>query len=66
MHRTRAAFDFRHMAACLAHQQDAGPDIPGVEIALPIGVEPARRDKRKIKRSGPVAPSMIVHGPDAP
>ena len=39
-------------AAGLAHDQGPGRHVPGREIALPIEVEAAGRDKREIERRG--------------
>ena len=45
-----AAVEVGDEAAGLAHQQDAGRDVPRREVALPIAVEPAGRDQGEIER----------------
>src|SRR5215468_3979339 len=42
--RLAATVEVAHHAAGLAHEENPGRDIPGVEPALPEGVESPRRD----------------------
>ena len=39
--RVAAAVGVRDEAAGLAHQHEAGGDVPGIQAALPVGVEAA-------------------------
>ena len=45
-----AAVEIGDEAAGLAHQEEAGGDVPRREVALPIGVEAAGRDPGEIER----------------
>src|ERR1700738_4914499 len=52
LQRIIVAFDATDDAAGFAHDDLAGRDIPGLQIALPKAVETARRDEGQIQRSG--------------
>src|SRR6266851_7859236 len=47
-----AAVEIGHEAARLAHDQQARRHVPGREVALPVGVEPAGGDPGEIERRG--------------
>ena len=52
-------------AAGLAHQDEPGRDVPGLDIALPIAVEPAGGDPGEIERGGAEAAQagdLLLHG----
>src|SRR4051812_342357 len=48
-----AALEISAIAAGFAHDDEAGRDIPGPEIALPIGVKAPRRHPGEVERRRP-------------
>ena len=45
-----AAVEVADEAAGFAHHEEAGGDVPGREVALPMGIETAGRDPGEIER----------------
>ena len=48
--RAVGASEISDEAACFAHQEDAGGNVPGLKVFLPEAIEPARRYPGEIER----------------
>src|SRR4030095_10103141 len=53
-----AAVAIGHAPAGLAHDQPACGHVPGLELVLPVAVEPAARDVAEVERGAAVAAQL--------
>src|SRR5581483_5088817 len=55
----RAAAEIADPASGLFHQQNSGGSVPWVQVELPIGLKPSRRNRCQVDRRGSCAPHTM-------